>query len=198
MSALPKNNFKSMLTELQKIERKYGSINNVPQGDPDLIKLSELNPKGNYHYKEDKEYKKRRIKSLFERGYQVDYISQKLNLSQNYVLAYLNKHHMKHKPLFEYKIIYKSHQVFYTNSLDHFLHVALNKNYVCSPKKATDYLKRQNFQVIPGDYIWKNIKENEYILTNNMIFPAKITQMDSPWKNIRQGILKGKNNERNR
>lgn len=40
--------YQLMLEQLHKIESKYGSINNAPDDDPNLIKLEQLRPKSNY------------------------------------------------------------------------------------------------------------------------------------------------------
>lgn len=42
--------YQLMLEQLHKIESKYGSINNAPDDDPNLIKLEQLRPKSNYQH----------------------------------------------------------------------------------------------------------------------------------------------------
>lgn len=52
-----------------------------------------------------------------------------------------------------------------------------------SIKQSTVYLKRRNFQIIEGYFIWTEVKKKEYFLTNNMDFPV-VKKNDDTWAKV--------------
>ena len=65
--------YQLMLEQLHKIESKYGSINNAPDDDPNLIKLEQLRPKSNYQTLIDEQDE---IMKLIDKGYQASDVAQ--------------------------------------------------------------------------------------------------------------------------
>lgn len=52
-----------------------------------------------------------------------------------------------------------------------------------SVKKSIVYLKRRNFQINGGYFIWAEVKKNEYFVTNNMDFPV-VKKNDDTWAKV--------------
>lgn len=142
--------YQLMLEQLHKIESKYGSINNAPDDDPNLITLEQLRPKSNY---------------------------------QRTVSDFFKRHKIQPRPAFIFKIISPDKKVFYAQSLGHFLQVSFHRSCIYSVKQSTVYLKRRNFQINEGYFIWAEVKKNEYFVTNNMDFPVAKKNDDS-WAKV--------------
>lgn len=169
--------YQLMLEQLHKIESKYGSINNAPEDDPNLIKLEQLRPKSNYQHLIDEQDE---IMNLTKKGYQVSDVAQKLGLRRRTVSDFFKRHKIQPRPAFIFKIISPDKKVFYAQSLGHFLQVSFRRSDSYSVKKSTVYLKSRNFQIIEGYFIWTEVKKKEYFLTNNMDFPV-VKKNDDTW-----------------
>lgn len=169
--------YQLMLEQLHEIESKYGSINNAPEDDPNLIKLEQLRPKSNYQPLTDEQDE---IMNLTKKGYQVSDVAQKLGLRRRTVFYFFKRHKIQPRPAFIFKIISPDKKVFYVQSLGHFLQVSFHRSSCYSVKKSTVYLKRCNFQIIGGYFIWAEVKKKEYFLTNNMDFPV-VKKNDDTW-----------------
>lgn len=171
--------YQLMLEQLHKIESKYGSINNAPEDDPNLIKLEQLRPKSNYQTLIDEQDE---IMKLIDKGYQASDVAQKLGLRRT-VSDFFKRHKIQPRPAFIFKIISPDKKVFYAQSLGHFLQVSFHISCSYSIKQSTVYLKRRNFQIIEGYFIWAEVKKNEYFVTNNMDFPV-VKKNDDTWAKV--------------
>ncbi|MDB6258026.1 helix-turn-helix domain-containing protein [Lactobacillus amylovorus] len=172
--------YQLMLEQLHKIESKYGSINNAPDDDPNLIKLEQLRPKSNYQTLIDEQDE---IMKLTDKGYPASDVAQKLGLRRRTVSDFFKRHKIQPRPAFIFKIISPDKKVFYAQSLGHFLQVSFHRSCIYSVKQSTVYLKRRNFQINEGYFIWAEVKKNEYFVTNNMDFPVAKKNDDS-WAKV--------------
>ena len=152
--------YQEILTLLNKIESKYGSIVNCPEDDPDYLRIREIYPSMK-HESLANNYKNK-IYKLAHEGYSVTEIINQIPGDNNRIVNFIKNNRIRLKVVFKYRIASPSGDTYYITSLSHF--ISLHFKYVPSKVSKTEFLKSRNYSISQGDYHWKFIRNGSYYL----------------------------------
>ena len=160
--------YQETLTLLNKIEAKYKSILNCPENDPDYLKIRALYPStGHGKYVEQFESQ---IYRMAHEGYSITEIVKMVNANNYDIYDAVRKSRIKFKTVFKYKIISPTREIYYVNTLNHFVKSMFK--YVPSRDNWFYFLKSRHYKVEQGTYHWKFIRNGSYYLPPYLDKPA--------------------------
>lgn len=94
-------NYQRALVIIHKLEDRFGSISKVPESNPKMQEIHRLLPMG--RQSEDKNYA--RTEELNYLGYSNAHIAQVTHHGQATINSYFEKHSIKPKQIFYYKVV---------------------------------------------------------------------------------------------
>ena len=160
--------YQEILTLLNKIESKYGSIINCPENDPDYLKIREFYPSTGHGASindfEDQIYK------LAHEGFAAVEVVRLVSANDGAVYDYIRKHKIKFKTVFKYRIAAPSGEVYYVRSLGQFVKSVFK--YPPSQSTKSKWLKSHGYSISQGNYHWKFIRNGSYYLPPYLDKPA--------------------------
>ena len=151
-------NYQHALLLIENLEKRFGSIMNVPDSDPELQEIHRLLPMS--HQSTNINYE--RARWLNKQGYPSAYIAQVTHRNQAAILAYFRCHHIKHKQVFKYRVKSSSSTVaYYDTSLIHLASLLLHKT-IGDTGTARRQLNMHGFSIRTNFYVWYKIPDGAY------------------------------------
>lgn len=162
------NKYQEILTLLNNIESRYGSIVNCPEDDPDYLRIREFYPSTGHGSSiddfEDRIYK------LAHEGYTASEIVRLVNGNDGDIYNFIKRHRVRLKKVFKYQITTPSGEKYYVTNLVQFI-----KSYFKYPPYQSNrlqYLKTHGFKISQNKYHWKFIRNGSYYLPPYLDKPA--------------------------
>ena len=151
-------NYEQALLLIEKLEKRYGSIINVPDSNPELQEIHRLLPL-------DRPYKDinyQRVHWLYRQGYSIAHIAQVTHHSKAAINKYFLTYNIKPKRAFKYRVKFNSATVaYYGTSLIYLANLLLHKN-IYDAVTAKKRLNAHGFYIRKSSYIWCQIPDGAY------------------------------------
>lgn len=156
-------NYQRALVIIHKLEDRFGSISKVPESNPKMQEIHRLLPMG--RQSEDKNYA--RTEELNYLGYSNAHIAQVTHHGQATINYYFEKHSIKPKQIFYYKVVAPDHSTtYYADTLIHLYKIIFKKK-IANNNYAKIHFLKQGYAVRTGKIIWMNVMDNSYYCVKN-------------------------------
>lgn len=158
--------YQRALILVNNIERKYGSIVDCPEDDPDYLKIRNLYPKTKhgektYNYKDQ-------IYRLAHEGCTITEIINAVGANSVEVSNFIKQHNIRIKTVFTIRIVEPWGNVYYVNSLTKFIRLVFKR----TTTNGEQFLKSRGYKITKGKYRWKFIRNGSYYLPSYLDRPA--------------------------
>lgn len=160
--------YQEILTLLNKIESKYGSIVNCPEDDPGYLRIREIYPSTGHGKNVDNF--ENQIYKLAHEGFAPVEVVRLISANDSSVYDYIKKHRIKFKTVFKYRIVAPGGEVYYVRSLGQFVKSVFK--YPTSQSNKSKWLKARGYKISQGKYHWKFIRNGSYYLPPYMDKPV--------------------------
>lgn len=155
-------NYEQALILVEKLERRFGSITNVPDSDPKMQEIHRLLPLD----RPSKDIHFRRVRLLNRQGYSVTYIAQVTHHRKAAISKYFSTYNIKSKQAFKYRVKSNSSTVaYYGTSLIHMASLLLHRTF-SNTETAKNQLNVHGFSVRTSFYVWYKIPDGAYYTLN--------------------------------
>ncbi len=151
-------NYQQALILIRKLEKRFGSITNVPDDNPEMREIHRLLPLD----RPSKDVNYERVCWLNRRGYSVAHIAQVTHHSKAAISKYFSTYNIKSKQIFKYRVKSNSSTVaYYSTSLIHLARLLLHKR-INDTATAERELNMHGFSIKTSFYIWYQIPDGAY------------------------------------
>lgn len=162
------NKYQEILTLLNNIESRYGSIVNCPEDDPDYLKIREIFPSTDHGKNVDNF--ENQIYKLAHEGFAAVEVVRLVRANDGAIYDYIRKHRIRFKTVFKYRIAAPNGEIYYVRSLGQFVKSIFK--YPPSQSNKSKWLKARGYSISRRNYHWKFIRNGSYYLPPYMDKPV--------------------------
>ncbi|NRO73873.1 hypothetical protein IMAU20067_00707 [Lactobacillus helveticus] len=151
-------NYQQELILIRKLEKRFGSITNVPDDNPEMREIHRLLPLD----RPSKDVNYERVRWLNRQGYSTAHIAQVTHHSKAAISKYFSTYNIKSKQTFKYQVKSNSSKAaYYGTSLIHLASLLLHKR-INDTATAERELNMHGFSIKTSFYIWYQIPDGAY------------------------------------